>query len=74
MGQVHIADAVGVHESTISKMKESEFLRFSQILAACDLKVVPADYRCVDPAMMDALVTMSRTALNKTSEKLVWDD
>lgn len=74
IGQVHVAQAIGVSESAISKMKESDFFKFSQILASCDLKVVPSDYQCVDPEFMEAMVTISKRALNRASNQLVWDD
>jgi len=62
-GQVHVADAIGVHESTVSKWKDGDLERFAQILAVVGLKVVPASQRCYDAAEIDALLVLARQRL-----------
>lgn len=75
-GQVHVAAAMGVSESTVSRMKsEGEIRRIGTLLAACGLKAVPKDYRCAKPEVIDAYLTIARAALNQANpHELTWDD
>lgn len=56
-GQAPVAAAIGASESTVSRMKsEGEIERLALLLAACGLKVVPADWRVFDPADVAVLL------------------
>lgn len=59
VGQTKVADALGVVESTVSKMKGDELTTASRVMGICGLKVVPDHYECVDPKVMEALITLS---------------
>jgi hypothetical protein len=76
VGQVQVALALGVAESTISKAKSDEIPTVARILAAAELKVVPAHYRCVEPRKMEALVMLAGQELDRLRARpeLVWED
>lgn len=66
VGQVHAASAIGVHESTINKMKEKgDFERTSLFLAFLGLKVVPVEMKCFDVEQMEAILTLAKSRLNE---------
>lgn len=76
VGQVHVAKAIGKHESTISKMiSDGDLERFAQILAKIGLKVVGTEYRCVDPKTMETILHGHRmwVASIESHEQLLWD-
>jgi hypothetical protein len=75
-GQVHVAQALGVSESTVSRMKTEDIPRMAGLLVACGLKVVPAEFRCYRPDTIDALLTLARDRLEqvRTVEQLAWDE
>ena len=74
-GQVRVASALEVSESTVSRMK-GDFQQLSKLLAACGLKVVPSEYKCAKPEMIEAALIFARAALEQTSKdnSLIWDD
>lgn len=76
VGQVKVALALGVVESTVSKMKADELEVASRVLAAAGLKVVPGSYRCVEPRKMEALLTLAGLQLDSMRERpeLLWED
>lgn len=76
VGQVQVALALGIVESTVSKAKGDELPTAARILAAAELKVVPAHYRCVEPKKMEALVMLAGQELDRlrASPELVWED
>ena len=73
-GLKSIAKAVRRDESTVSRWKDTELERFARLLAACDLKVVPASFKCAKPEIIEALETLDRASMNDRSRSLVWDD
>lgn len=76
MGQVNVASALGIVESTVSKAKGDELPTAARILAASGLKVVPATYRCISPRRLDALLVLAGTELDRlrATPELVWED
>jgi len=62
-GQSAIAGAVGLSESTISRLKDGSLETFSKVLAVMDLKVVPTSYRSIDPERMRAFCTLFEAAM-----------
>ncbi len=74
-GQVHVANAIGVHESTVSKLKDENFERLSQILAVTGLKVVPVEMRCYPPDEIEALLVLARKRLGglESAQQLSWE-
>lgn len=76
-GQRPVAEAIGCHESTVSRMKsDGEIERFCQLLAALGLKVVPSAMRCFDPKDVEAILHQARCWLRhvESAEQLVFED
>ena len=76
VGQVHVAQSLGVSESTVSRWKDKEIEETAQFLAVLGLKSVPADYKCYDPKSIDALLTLAkeRMAQLESPDQLKWED
>lgn len=53
--QVRVAELMGVHESSISRLKQEDFTRMAAILAACGLKAVPEDQEVWEPGYLESL-------------------
>ena len=72
-GQKRVADAIGVHESTISRMKAAgeEIETFSRLAAALGLKLVREDEETYRPEVMQALHTLAALALEVSPELVV---
>ena len=69
--QVHVAEAMGLSETTISRTDKEVMGRF---LAACGLKVVPIAHKTYDAAYIDALRVMAGVGLRSPDESLLeWD-
>ena len=47
---IAVAAAMGVSESTVSRIKTERLEEVALFLACLGLKVVPAEFKCVDPA------------------------
>lgn len=76
IGQVHLANMLGIHESTVSRWKDKEFTELSQTLAALGLKVIPEEMRCYDPKSIDALLTLAKERMGQleSTDQLIWED
>lgn len=64
-GQSAVANALGVSESTVSRLKDGNLETFSKVLAALDLKVVPTSFRTIDPERMKAFCTLFEAAMTR---------
>lgn len=53
--QVKVAERMCVSESTISRMNEDYFRRIAELVAAMDLKLVPADLEMWDEGYVENL-------------------
>lgn len=73
--QAAIATAMGVSESTISRLKNEHLESFTHLLVLAGLKVVPVEKRCFDTDMVDALLLLSRDRLQsiQRAEQLTWE-
>lgn len=77
VGQASAARALGVSESTVSRMKESELERFALLLAVLGLKAVSGDARCYEPQVIQAIFTLAKRSLDgmeNAHEALSWGD
>jgi hypothetical protein len=74
--QVALATAMGVSESSISRMQCETLDAFASLLAHCGLKVVGADSVCVSREKAEAMGTLLNAALKKTENpaQLLWED
>lgn len=72
-----IAQALGVDESTISRLlNDNSMERFAQILAVCGLKVIGTDMLCYDAKTIESLLTLAKERLAQIErpEQLSWDE
>jgi len=74
--QAAIAAALGVHESTISRLLSEHLPKLAEILARSGLKVVPEHYRCVDPEVARAIELLHERAIARVGSavSLMWDE
>lgn len=64
-GQAPVAKAVGVSESTISRLKSNDLEMFCKVLAALNLKCVNANHKVYDRAYIDSLKYLAGIGLDK---------
>jgi hypothetical protein len=62
--QAKAADAMGVSETALSRMKDSLLPEFAALLAACSLKVVPEGSKVYTAQRIQALTVLAREALD----------
>lgn len=76
IGQATAAAAIGVSESTLSRMKEKDIEQMSMLLSACGLKIVPQEFRCAKPQIIEAALVFAKEALEQISRDstLIWDE
>lgn len=73
-GQSELAKAMGVHESTISRMKDGGIDTFGAALAHLGLKVVPIGMECFNPDYVEALKTLAEVGIRQQAPKLDWTE
>lgn len=73
-GQAELAKSMGVHESTVSRMKDGGITSFAAALAHLGLKVVPVGVECFDPEYVHALRTLANVGIQKDAPTLDWSD
>lgn len=56
IGQVKLAEALGVSEATISRWKSEQAEQCAKALALLGLKVVPVEFECYKPDTVDWLL------------------
>lgn len=66
------AVSMGVSEATISRIKNERAEEVLLLLAHLGLKLVPADYKCVDPATYEFLTATHQRVMSRAPE-LIWD-
>lgn len=66
------AAAMGVSESTINRIKTERMEEVLLMLAHLGLKVVPAEFRCVDPEAY-AFLTRTHERVMRQAPQLIWD-
>lgn len=72
---VAIATALGISESSISRFKNDHLEQFASILTHSGLKVVPADYQCVDPKTFAAFEVLYERAMSLTTpSRLIFEE
>lgn len=69
---VAVAAAMGVSESTVSRMKTDHLEQVALFLACLGLKVVPSEFKCVDPAAYDFL-TRTHEKVMRVAPQLIWE-
>lgn len=67
-----IATAMGISESTVSRIKTERLEEVITALAHLGLKVVPADFKCVNPEAY-AFLTSTHERVMREAPQLIWD-
>lgn len=65
VGQAVVATGLGLHESSVSRMKDGELERLSRLLAILGLKAVPIEMRCYPENEINAIFTLARQSLER---------
>jgi hypothetical protein len=61
--QVSIAVAMGVSESTVSRLKNDHLDSLCELLVHAGLKIVPVETKSLDEAQVNALLTLAKSHL-----------
>lgn len=74
--QAAVAAAMGVSESTVSRLLSEHLDKLAAVLAHAGLKVVPVERVCVDPSMYEAMTRIATRAMAdvETAQRLVWGE
>lgn len=70
--QVAMSAAMGVSESTINRIKAERLEEVLSLISHLGLKVVPADYKCVDSAAY-AFLTSTHERVMRHAPQLIWE-
>ena len=70
--QAAVATAMGVSESTVNRIKTERLEEVVLLLAHLGLKVVPTDFRCVNPEAY-AFLTSTHERVMREAPQLIWD-
>lgn len=73
--QVSIASAMGVSESTVSRLKNEHLESLCELLAHAGLKIVPVEMQCFPRERINALITFAKDHLDQVenADDLSWD-
>ncbi|MBT2322546.1 hypothetical protein J7E62_09330 [Variovorax paradoxus] len=70
-----MASAMGLSESTVSRIKTERLEEVVLFLAHLGIKCVPADFQCVDPKTFAAFEVLYEKAMSQTTPtKLIFED
>jgi hypothetical protein len=69
---VSVAAAMGVSESTVSRLKNEHMEGALRLLAHLGLKVVPAEFKCVSPDAY-AFLTATHEKIMRVAPHLIWE-
>lgn len=69
---VAVAAAMGVSESTVSRLKTGHLEELALMLATLGLKVVPTEYKCVNPEAY-AFLTSTHEKIMRVAPGLIWE-
>lgn len=67
-----VAAAMGTSDSTVSRIKTERLEEVVLFLAHLGLKIVPADFKCVDRAAFEFLTATHQRVMQKAPE-LIWE-
>jgi hypothetical protein len=70
--QKSIATAMGVSEATVNRLLNEHLENFAALLAQLGQKVVPSDFKCVDPTTYEFLTRTHARVIDKAPH-LIWD-
>ncbi len=67
-----VATAMGVSDSTVSRIKTERLEEVVLFLVHLGLKVVPSEFKCVDPAAY-AFLTQTHERVMRKAPQLIWE-
>jgi hypothetical protein len=67
-----VAAAMGCSDSTVSRIKTERMEEVVTFLAFLGLKVVPTEFKCVDPAAYHFLTTTHQRVMQRAPD-LIWE-
>ena len=70
--QASVAVAMGVSEATVNRIKTERMEDVLALLTHLGLKVVPAEFKCVDPEAY-AFLTKTHERVMRVQPQLIWD-
>lgn len=70
--QAAMAVAMGCSEATVNRLLTDHLDRFGLLLAHLGQKLVPADWKCVEPAAYEFL-TSTHQRVMRTAPQLIWE-
>lgn len=73
VGQKPVADALGVSEATLSRLKSEQVESFTAFLGCLNLKVVPADHKCYSPEYIEHLHYFAKRGMDEAKPELEQD-
>lgn len=73
--QAALATMLGISESSVSRFKTEQLEQLCTFIAHLGLKVVPAEFQCVDPKTFQAFEVLFAKAMSQTTPgKLIFED
>lgn len=69
---VSVAAAMGVSEATVSRIKNERMEECLRLLAHLGLKVVPQEFKCVNPDAY-AFLTSTHEKVMRVAPQLIWE-
>lgn len=73
-GQTHVATAIELDEATVSRLQSVHLKNCSALLAALELKVVPAKYLCYSREHVEHLEYFARIGMAQQTPTLNWEE
>lgn len=73
---VAIASAMGVSESTVSRLKNEHLESLCELLAHAGLKIVPVEVKCFPAEKIAALLTLAKAHLDsiESADEMIWEE
>lgn len=68
VGQVHVAEQIGLSGPTVSRFVNDDLERACQVLIALGLKVVPVEMKCYPKDQIEAIFTLARASMNRVDD------
>jgi hypothetical protein len=68
VGQAPVAKALDVSEATVSRMKSEQLESFTAFLATLNLKIVPAEHKCYEPAYIEHLHYFAKIGMQMAAD------
>lgn len=70
--QASLAVAIGSSEPTVNRLINEHLDKFTALLAHLGMKVVPVEFKCVDPAAYEFLTTTHARVMQQAPQ-LIWE-